>query len=61
MPPRKRLATGIAYAVYWPAIARLKMAEFALGPANASRPRRAATSAAEHTACTGVCVRVCTR
>ena len=49
------------YAVYWPAIARLNMAEFALGPANARRPRRSATSAEAQTALTGVCVRGCTR
>ena len=52
---------GIAYAVYWPAIPSEKIAESAVGPANASRPSASATSAVAQTAFTGVCVRACTR
>ena len=60
LPPKKRLTIGMVNAVYWPAIARLKMAEFAVGPANARSPRRSATKADAQTACTGVRVRVLT-
>ena len=48
---------GIAYAVYWPAIPSEKIAESAVGPANASSPSRNATSTLAQTAATGVRVR----
>lgn len=41
-------------------MARLKIAEFADGPAKARRPRRSATNAEAQTAFTGVCVRLLT-
>lgn len=57
LPPRKRLAMGMEYAVYWPAMPRANMAELAVGPANTRRPKSRAMNAEANTALTGVCVR----
>ena len=60
LPPKKRHKIGIENAMFWPAIDRLKIAEFAAGPPNASSPSPSATSADAHTAFTGVRVRALT-
>lgn len=49
------------YAVYCPAIPRLKIDVYVVGPAKTRSPRRRATSAEAHTALTGVSVRLLTR
>ena len=55
-PPINRAAIGIEYATYCPATTKENTAPIALGPANASKPRRRETITENQTACTGAWV-----
>lgn len=57
-PPRNLAAIGMLYATYCPTIIMEKIAPIAAAPAKARSVRSNAAIAVNHTALTGVCVRV---